>query len=53
MAGAGAETSSKEVVPVSVKEKVLVALTVFCFTEAIRLFLHNLLPVAVKLLMGF
>lgn len=37
----------------SVKEKVLVALTVFCFTEAIRLFLHNLLPVAVKIVLGF
>jgi hypothetical protein len=39
--------------PVSGKEKVLVALTIFCFTEAIRLFLHNLLPVAVRYLLGF
>ena len=35
------------------REKVLVALAVFCFTEAIRVLLHNLLPVLVKGLLGF
>lgn len=34
------------------KEKVLVALTVFCFSEAIKLITHDLLPIAVKLLAG-
>jgi len=50
VAGAGI---SSDVVPVTAREKVLAALVVFCFTEAIRLFLHDLLPVLVKSLLGF
>jgi len=38
---------------VSAKEKVLVALTVVAFTEAIKLFLHDLLPGIVTRLFGF
>jgi len=41
------------VIRLSAREKVLVALTVFCFTEAIRLVLHQLLPEVLKLLLGF
>lgn len=36
----------------SAKEKVLVALTVFSFTEAIKLLLHDLLPLMVNLVAG-
>lgn len=36
----------------SAPEKVLLALTVLCFMEAIRLFLHNLLPAVVSWLLG-
>lgn len=34
------------------REKVLAALVVSCFTEAIRVFLHALLPVIIKSLLG-
>lgn len=36
----------------SAKEKVLVALTVFCFTEAIKLVVHDLLPAVVSFVAG-
>lgn len=34
------------------QEKVLVALTIFCFTEALKLATHELLPSAVRFLAG-
>jgi hypothetical protein len=46
------ESVRKDVVPVTAREKVLVALVVFCFTEAIRVLLHDLLPVIVASLLG-
>lgn len=43
-----------EVIWLSAEEKgVLMALTVFCFTEAIKLFLHKLLPLLVGFVAGF
>jgi hypothetical protein len=38
---------------VSAKEKVLTALCIAAFTEAIQLVLHEFLPRMVRLLMGF
>jgi hypothetical protein len=35
------------------EEKVLMALGVVCFTEAIYLFLYHLLPVVLQSLLGF
>jgi hypothetical protein len=40
------------VTPVSAKEKVLAALCIAAFTEALKLFLHDLLPVLVRLLLA-
>ena len=36
----------------SAKEKVLVALTVFCFTEATKVFFNDLLPLVAALVAG-
>ncbi len=43
----------KEVVSVSAREKVLVALCVATFSEVIRLFLHELVPTIVRALLDF
>jgi hypothetical protein len=43
----------KEVVSVPVREKVLLALCIAAFSEAIRLIIRELIPVIVRGLLGF
>lgn len=52
VAGAGI-TFGKKGFSVTAEEKVLVALVVVCFTEAIRIILYGLLPLVAEGLLGF